>query len=300
MKYQIQKGHRNSTDEDILKDIRRVATVLGKQKLIRDEYSQYGKYGITTISRHFGSWNNALSLAGLMISHCGISKHETCNSEDDFFQDLRDVAAKLGAETVTTGEYRSHGRYNYSHMMRTYHSWDAILKKAGLKSTKYRIGKGKQIRDVELFNEIKRVWDEMERQPTVTDFHNGFFKFSLNSYCRRFGSWIKSLEAFENWFYDNFEEDTEEEIEYQNSIEIKRQTYSSNRGTRNISLALRLKVMERDGYMCVKCHANRQTNPGVKFHIDHIIPWSLGGKTELHNLQLLCSKCNLKKNNKLE
>lgn len=300
MKYQIQKVHRNSADEDILQDIRRVATHLGKLVLSRKEYEKYGEYGGTTICRHFGSWNNALSLAGLQISHCGISKHEMCNSEDDFFQDLRDVATRLGAETVTIGEYRIHGRYNDSHMVKVYHSWDVILKKAGLNSTKYRIGKGKQISDVELFKEMQRVWDEIERQPKVKDFHNGLFKFSLNSYCRRFGSWQKSLEAFVNWIDDNFEEDIEDEIEHLNSIEIKRQPYSSNRGTRNISLALRLKVMERDGYMCVKCHANRQTNPEVKFHIDHIIPWSLGGKTELDNLQLLCSKCNLKKNNKLE
>ena len=191
MKYQIHKVHRNSADEDILQDIRRVATIIGKPKLTRDEYKEYGEYGTTTIRRHFGSWDDALLLAGLTISHCGISKHETCNSEDDFFQDLRDVATRLGAETVTTDEYRMHGRYNYSHMVKVYHSWDVILKKAGLNSTKYRIGKGKQISAVELFKEMQRVWDEIERQPKVKDFHNGLFKFSLNAYCRRFGSWQK-------------------------------------------------------------------------------------------------------------
>jgi 5-methylcytosine-specific restriction endonuclease McrA len=31
-----------------------------------------------------------------------------------------------------------------------------------------------------------------------------------------------------------------------------------------------------------------------EFHADHIIPFSLGGKTELSNGQALCSTCNLK------
>lgn len=36
------------------------------------------------------------------------------------------------------------------------------------------------------------------------------------------------------------------------------------------------------------------------FHIDHIIPWSKNGKTNLFNLQPTCKKCNLKKGNEYE
>ena len=31
------------------------------------------------------------------------------------------------------------------------------------------------------------------------------------------------------------------------------------------------------------------------YHVDHIHPYSKGGATELHNLQLLCPSCNLGK-----
>lgn len=32
-----------------------------------------------------------------------------------------------------------------------------------------------------------------------------------------------------------------------------------------------------------------------KFHADHIVPYSKGGKTILKNAQALCGNCNLKK-----
>lgn len=55
---------------------------------------------------------------------------------------------------------------------------------------------------------------------------------------------------------------------------------------------LRNIIYERDGYKCRYC--------GSKEHlvIDHIYPFSKGGKTEISNLQTLCKSCNSHKNNK--
>lgn len=46
---------------------------------------------------------------------------------------------------------------------------------------------------------------------------------------------------------------------------------------------------------CKKCKRLLTVN---NFHIDHIKPYSKGGKTNLKNAQLLCVKCNLEKSNK--
>lgn len=50
-------------------------------------------------------------------------------------------------------------------------------------------------------------------------------------------------------------------------------------------------VTLRAGKRCEYCHAP-QIVTGQTFHVDHIIPWSLGGKTTAENLCLACPRCN--------
>lgn len=65
--------------------------------------------------------------------------------------------------------------------------------------------------------------------------------------------------------------------------------------SRNIPLSLRFRILERDR-CCKLC--GRGPIDGVKLHIDHIIPYSLGGTTSVENLQVLCHECNIGKSNR--
>lgn len=47
------------------------------------------------------------------------------------------------------------------------------------------------------------------------------------------------------------------------------------------------------GYRCVRCGSRKH------LEIDHIEPVSLGGKSELQNMQILCRRCNLFKNDRI-
>jgi len=69
-----------------------------------------------------------------------------------------------------------------------------------------------------------------------------------------------------------------------------------NKSKRNIPLGLRYKVFKNDNYKCVDC--GHSASDGAKLHIDHKLPFSLGGLTELNNLHTLCSDCNIGKSNK--
>jgi 5-methylcytosine-specific restriction endonuclease McrA len=60
-----------------------------------------------------------------------------------------------------------------------------------------------------------------------------------------------------------------------------------------ISEQLRNEVYDRDGRRCAECGSTEN------LVIDHIYPFSKGGKTELDNLQTLCKSCNSKKGAKV-
>lgn len=56
-----------------------------------------------------------------------------------------------------------------------------------------------------------------------------------------------------------------------------------------IPVSLRRAVYDRDGNACLHCGAREALS------LDHIHPWSMGGKDTLENLQTLCRSCNSRK-----
>ncbi len=67
---------------------------------------------------------------------------------------------------------------------------------------------------------------------------------------------------------------------------------------RLMSDSLRYDVLHRDGFRCQICGATQKD--GVKLHVDHILPVSKGGRTEMSNLRTLCERCNMGKRDKIE
>jgi len=63
-----------------------------------------------------------------------------------------------------------------------------------------------------------------------------------------------------------------------------------------ITAGVRWKVFARDSYRCRHCGISADL--GAVLHVDHIIPISKGGTSELGNLQTLCQDCNLGKSNR--
>jgi len=67
--------------------------------------------------------------------------------------------------------------------------------------------------------------------------------------------------------------------------------------TRHIPRAMFLRIVRRDNQTCQECGKVLKDD---EIEIDHIIPFSLGGPTEEHNLRVMCTDCNSSKQASVE
>ncbi len=298
MEFVLNEYHRNTSDEELIEDVKRVADLLKKESLSCKDYSSHGRFSYNTLRNRFGSWNEVLRRAGLSVEKGRLKFHDYCESDEVFFADLRRVAKLMGRGYVTRTEYEKHGRFNYGERTKKYGGWDSLLKVAGLEQTPFRTGPKQIYSEKELFEEIERMWIKLGRQPRYEEFSvEKGAEISAGTYRRRFGSWRKALEAFVS--YVNSEDDEDKKVlsvpdGVSDVAEAEEQTIR-HKTKREINLRLRFKVMARDHFKCCKCGKSPATDPSVVLHIDHIYPYSKGGETIMENLQTLCSDCNLGK-----
>ncbi len=207
-------------------------------------------------------------------------------SEEELTRDLRQVAFELGKRTVGSKEYEKHSPHSSLTHIKRFGSWNNALCHAGLE-----ISKRMNIQDAELFENLLSLWQRLGRQPTRREINSNLSAISYRPYARRFGTWMKALKAFVDYANRSGAENAGASVEFA--------PIEGHKAGRDPSLRLRWRVLQRDNFKCCACGASPAITTGIELHVDHIQPWSEGGKTVLENLQTLCSNCNLGKSNLL-
>jgi hypothetical protein len=120
---------------------------------------------------------------------------------------------------------------------------------------------------------------------------------------RRFGTWNKALAAFVERV--NQDDEPEEEQKWDAGAAETRigrhaplSLVRSPEETRDIRLGLRFRVLHCDRFKCVLCGDHPARNAECILHVDHVIPWSKGGKTSEDNVRTLCAMCNVGRGNR--
>ena len=306
MEFVLNEYKKQLTDDEILSDLKKVAQDLNVDYLSISVYKKHGRYSQTAIQKHFGTWKQACSIAGLRTER--YPSELKLVSDEDYYKDLRRVAELIESDTVPYDAYIKYGKYSSGHIFARFKKWDIALRNAGLQGTGFSKDK---ITEQQCFDEIERIWILLGRQPTSTDIiKNGVSNYSIDTFKRRFGGWRKALEAFVQYIntVDKAEEVTEEEDDNNSNLDKANQiadrseitpelicNLPKHRTPRSVNTRLRFIVLQRDNFKCCACGASPAKDPAVVLHVDHIKPWSKGGETVIDNLQTLCSKCNLGK-----
>lgn len=178
-------------------------------------------------------------------------------------------------------------------------SWQAALDAAGLQLEK--AGRNRWlISDQQLFEEMGRVWSEVGHRPSHDEWvaHNP--RYSYTTYKARFKGWVNACAAFIAYVSGEEPKTVQASVESKSEQKTVRSRGSTNVEKRNVSDKLRYRVLARDHFKCVLCGRSPASEPGVKLHIDHIVPFSKGGKTEIGNLRSVCNICNWGKGSEVE
>lgn len=188
--------HRNISEDELMADLKRVASRLKKQSVTTKEYDKYGKFSSETLIRRLG-WSNALRKVGLNTNrNYGLT-------ETELIADLKRVAVELKKQSVTTREYDQHGKFHNTTLKQRLGGWPNALKKAGLDITYYDYGLTetglleplkRNVPDEKFIADFKRVASELNKSTLTTTEYEKHGKFAVKTIYARFGSWAKILE----------------------------------------------------------------------------------------------------------
>jgi len=186
-------------------------------------------------------------------------------------------------------------------VLNVFGTWQQALEAIGRTLEKRQIDRS-IISTKVLFEEMERIWRLIGHRPSKNEWDISKPQYSYTTYKTRFKGWTNACLKFieSKMGYGILESDNDITTESQNEKLDGKTPKHVLKDLRTIPLKIRLQVLERDKFRCVFCGKSPATDIGVKLHIDHIIPFSKGGKTTLDNLQTLCYECNLGKGNAIK
>ncbi|MFZ3083906.1 homing endonuclease associated repeat-containing protein [Rhodoferax ferrireducens] len=273
-------------DQALIEELRRVAALVATPTLTIGQFTALAKVHGSTLQKRFGGWRRALEVAGLTERIDGSNLSKT---REEILSAMAATAATLKKETITIQEFLAHTGVTGTPVRRIFGSWKSALLAAGMSQSPL----AKRYTDEECFENMLAVWTHYGRPPQHDEMNQDPSQVGSKAYVRRWGTWRKALQAF----VQRVNGDAPAPIAVPESASVKAplSLVTSDRGPRDIPLALRYYVLKRDSFRCVTCGSSPAITRGVVLHIDHIHPWARGGATVVDNLRTLCLPCNLGK-----
>jgi hypothetical protein len=122
MNFIIEDYHRNTSDKELLDDVKNVAIRLKKDTVTIHEYDEHGKFHPSTLQRRFGSWFKMLELAELKPSRSKLNI-----SNDELFDNLQKVWIALGRQPRYSEMKNPLSKYSSSTYDNRFGSWGKAL-----------------------------------------------------------------------------------------------------------------------------------------------------------------------------
>ena len=280
------------SDEAFLNEIRRVAKLVDGN-LTKTKFNSNSRYSASTIEKRFNGWLFALKKAGLGESYWHTNNIKISTKE--ILAELIKVSVLLQTNSFTINQFADNSTMT-KYVFKGDNGFNKLMKLAGLETPKI----SRKYNDDDCFENLLKVWSFYGRQPNYDEMKNEPSSVGPKAYVLRWGSWTNALLTFLDKINSDFPDLPKENDIKENNKEVKNSIKSTPEDKRDIPIGLRFKILKRDYYKCVICGRSPATNIGIELHVDHIFPFSKGGKTQFDNLRTLCNECNIGKSDIIE
>ena len=287
-------------NEGLLNELRRVGALIPEQIITQRKYQQHGHASVSVFVRRFGGWKQALERAGLGDRYSGapvsekmLDQRARSLSREDVISELRRIAELLGTSELRREDLLAHSRLMGQKLVNNrLGTWKAALEAAGLSVSPM----GRRWTDDDYFENLLDVWTYYGRTPKCAEMDLPPSRISSGGYVGKFGTWGKAKLAFVKRVNATPVE-FGESARSANSVESV-EPRPKPEDLHQIPIGLRYRVLSRDRFRCVSCGNSPAMEVGCVLHVDHILPFSRGGKTRIDNLRSTCAKCNIGKGNR--
>jgi hypothetical protein len=179
--------------EEFIALMRKTAKDLGSIRLTREDFHKNSGISRNEYAKHFDSWADACSAAGLQtglpVRYFATKPH----SRDECLKELRRVAVMFGRTDLSSKTFGKHARFGSSVVIREFGSWKNALDEAGLELTAKSKMDSTPPTQQECVSEMKRVASLLGQTYLTTKTYDKYANISSYRVARVFGSWLGAL-----------------------------------------------------------------------------------------------------------
>jgi hypothetical protein len=186
--------------EEIIEKIKQLALENKKNYLSSKDFLTKYNISIKKIIKNFGSWNNAIQMAGLMpLSKSGKPDIIKGYEKEEIIEKIKSTALKLGKNSLTLHEFCKETGISERPIYRFFKNWNMALEECNLEKDKnYNL----KIENTEMINEYIEIYNKLGKHPSYSELIQ-MVKYSIGTYENRFGGIKKFRKAAINYGIKN-------------------------------------------------------------------------------------------------